>query len=141
VGAVVRSAAAFRASGVLVGEGTADPLGPKALRASAGTALHVPFARGSTEALLSAARAAGYATWLLDGGGADLFARRERPARLLLAVGSEGRGAGAAVAAAAVERVGIPIAPEVESLNAAVAAALATAFLARLPAAPAAGAR
>jgi TrmH family RNA methyltransferase len=141
VGAILRVAAAFRAAGVLVGEGTADPLGPKALRASAGRALVVPFARGATEDLLGAARAAGFALWLLEAGGSDVFAVRERPARLLLAVGSEGAGVGAAVAAAAQARVGIPIAPEVESLNAAVAAAVATAHLARLPAARPAPAR
>jgi TrmH family RNA methyltransferase len=141
VGAILRVAAAFRAGGVLVGEGTADPLGPKALRASAGTALAVPFARGSTDDLLRAAKAAGYVLWLLEGGGDDLFAVRERPPRLLVAVGSEGGGASAAVASAADVRVGIPIAPEVESLNAAVAAAVATAHLSRLPAARAAPAR
>jgi RNA methyltransferase, TrmH family len=141
VGAILRVAAAFRAGGVLVGEGTADPLGPKALRASAGTALLVPFARGGTQDLLRAAAAAGYATWLLEGGGADLFALRERPARLLLAVGSEGSGASEAVASAATARIGIPIAPEVESLNAAVAAAVAAAHLSRLPVARGGAAR
>jgi TrmH family RNA methyltransferase len=134
VGAILRVAAAFACGGVLVGTGTADPLGPKALRASAGTAVAVPFARGTPEALLAAAARAGFDLWLLDGRGDALWDVRTRPPRLLLAVGSEGAGAGPEVSRAAVRRVAIPIAPEAESLNAAVAAGIAVAHLARVAA-------
>ncbi len=141
VGAIFRAAAAFSAGGVLVSEGTADPLGAKALRASAGTVLSTRFARGSASDLLAAAAAAGFVVWLLEGGGTDVFSIRQRPARLVLAVGSEGSGASELVARAAQARVGIPISPAVESLNAAVAVGIAAAFLARAPVAPASRAR
>ena len=68
VGAILRVAAAFGASGVLISEGTADPLGAKALRASAGTALTIPFARGSAAACRDAIEAGKLLLWLLDGG-------------------------------------------------------------------------
>lgn len=134
VGAIFRVAAAFGLSGVLATDGTADPLSAKALRASAGTALSLPFARGTASDLLAAAAAAGASTWLLEGGGEDVGALAARPARLLLAVGSEGSGASEAVTRAATKRVGIPISSGVESLNAAVAVGIAVAFLVRVPA-------
>jgi tRNA G18 (ribose-2'-O)-methylase SpoU len=133
VGAILRVAAAFRCGGVLVGSGTADPLGAKALRASAGTAIAVPFARGTPRGLLDTAARAGFACWLLDGVGEPLWDVVSRPARLLLAVGSEGAGAGEDVSRAATRRLAIPIAPAAESLNAGVAAGIAVAHVARLP--------
>src|ERR1700716_817384 len=45
VGAVLRSAQAFGASSVALGPGTADPYGPKAVRASMGAVFAVPLAR------------------------------------------------------------------------------------------------
>lgn len=137
VGAILRVAAAFGASGVLIAEGTADPLGPKALRASAGTALAIPFARGSAAACRDAIEAQKLPIWLLDGakpgekGVYDLF-ELDAPAEVfVLAVGNEGRGASASILAAASRRVTIPISPAVESLNAAVAVGIAAAYLLR----------
>jgi tRNA G18 (ribose-2'-O)-methylase SpoU len=131
VGAVFRVAAAFDAGGVLADAATAHPLGPKALRASVGTALAVPFARAASGALLAAVAAAGRPLWLLDVGGDDVFGIREVPPGLVLAVGSEGRGASAAVRDAASARVGIPMSAGVESLNAAAATGIAVAVLSR----------
>ena len=45
VGAVLRSAEAFGASSVAIGPGTADPYGPKAVRASMGSVFGVPLWR------------------------------------------------------------------------------------------------
>ncbi|HEV7176960.1 MAG TPA: TrmH family RNA methyltransferase, partial [Solirubrobacteraceae bacterium] len=45
VGAVLRSAQAFGAASVAFGPGTADPFGPKAVRASMGAVFAVPLAR------------------------------------------------------------------------------------------------
>ncbi len=63
VGTVLRSAAAFGASSVAFGPGTADPFSPKAVRASMGAVFAVPVARaasldalpGTTVALMPAA--------------------------------------------------------------------------------------
>ena len=46
VGTIVRSAEAFGATGAIAARGTADPWSPKALRASAGSALRLPLLRG-----------------------------------------------------------------------------------------------
>src|SRR5205085_534039 len=45
VGAILRSAEAFGASCVAIGDGSADPFGPKAVRASMGAVFRVPVAR------------------------------------------------------------------------------------------------
>src|SRR5207247_1810367 len=90
VGAVFRVAAAFSAAGVLVAEGSADPLRQKALRASAGTALVVPFARAPLAACLAAAGEVGRPVWLLDTDGDDVFSIGSAPVSVVLAVGSEG---------------------------------------------------
>jgi TrmH family RNA methyltransferase len=133
VGAVFRAAAALGAGGVLVGEGTSDPLRAKALRASAGTALALPFARGPLPALLAALSGASVPVWLLDPEGADLWTLSSRPPRVALALGSEGAGPSQALAAAASARLSIPMAAGVESLNVAVSAGIALAHLSRLP--------
>lgn len=127
VGAIVRVAVAFGASGLLIGEGTAHPLGFKALRASTGLALRVPFARGRADAIVAAL--GGKPAWILDRGGDDVFDLGDVPADFAFVVGAEGRGPGEVARAAAVRTVGIPIEAHVDSLNAAVATGIACAAL------------
>ena len=129
VGAVIRVAAAFGLAGVLVSRGGADPLGAKALRASAGLALRVPFARGTDVEIAEAVAAR--PVWSLERDGDDLFGlTAEVPADLVLVVGAEGSGPGEAARGAA-RQVGIPVDDAVDSLNAAVAAGIAVATLCR----------
>ncbi len=132
VGAVVRVAAAFGAAGFLVGEGSADPLGLKALRASTGLALRLPFARAGSARIAEALAAAGREVYSLDAGGDDLFALEHAPGDLVLALGAEGGGLGEAATTISRRRLGIPLAPGVDSLNVAVAAGIAVAHLARV---------
>ena len=67
VGTVLRSALAFGAASVALGPGTADPYGPKAVRASMGALFEVPVARvrdpapSCRPARIGAGRAAGRA--------------------------------------------------------------------------------
>jgi tRNA G18 (ribose-2'-O)-methylase SpoU len=129
VGAVVRVAVAFGAGGLLVSEGGAHPLGFKALRASSGIALQVPFAREEAARLAETLRASTRPTWILERGGQDVFSFPETPEDFVLVIGSEGRGACAEARDGADGLLGIPIDPRVESLNAAVAAGIAVAQL------------
>ena len=127
VGAIVRVAVAFGASGLLVGEGSAHPLGLKALRASTGLALRVPFARATPDAIVAALGER--PIWVLERGGDDVFALGPVPSSLAFVVGAEGRGPGPEAQAAAARAIGIPIAEGVDSLNAAVATGIACAAL------------
>ena len=73
VGAVLRCAEAFGASSVALGPGTADPFGPKAVRASMGAVFGVALARGVDVAALPGTKVA-----LASGRGAPLSGDRPR---------------------------------------------------------------
>ena len=125
LGAIVRVAEACGATGIVVGHGSADPWGWKALRGSMGSAFRLPLAgRLPLVAAIEAARQHGLqvlaavprtGTPLPD---CDL----RRPVAVLL--GGEGPGLSADMLARADQRVTIPMRPPVESLNVATAAAL-----------------
>lgn len=136
VGAVVRAAVAFGAAGLLVGTGTADPLGLKALRASAGLALRLPFARAAAADVARALTGAKREVWLLENGARDVFEVDRIPAGLVLVLGSEGSGPSSSARGAAKGRVGVAIRPEVESLNAAVAMGVVLSVLTRVAVGP-----
>src|SRR3954471_21225986 len=92
VGTVLRGALAFGASSVALGPGTADPYGPKAVRASMGALFSVPLARVRTPAELPGRRVA-----LVAGEGVPLH---ELPAgELTFVVGAEREGLPPAVVA------------------------------------------
>ncbi len=123
VGALVRSAAAFGAAG-LVAAGGADPWGPKAVRASAGAIHRLPCAR--TEhgaALLEPLAAAGrrLVAAVARGGAAPAAVDWSGPVTLLL--GSEVAGLPPELEARA-QRVTIPTTGTVESLSVPIAGSI-----------------
>ncbi len=125
VGAIVRVAEAAGATGVVVAGVTADPFGWKALRGSMGSALRLPIGAATDVAhAVDEARAHGcriVATAPRDGH--STFAADFRaPAAIL--IGGEGTGLSDSAIASADERVTIPMRSPVESLNAAVTAAV-----------------
>jgi TrmH family RNA methyltransferase len=126
LGALARVAEAAGACGLALSPGTVHPNHPRALRASAGSLLRLPVATGVEAAEVESHLRAVAPRWLclVSRGGASLF---DAPlaGTILLAVGSEGAGLSAGLAARADLRLTIPLAPPVESLNVAVAAALA----------------
>jgi tRNA G18 (ribose-2'-O)-methylase SpoU len=130
VGAIMRSARALRAGGVLLSRGCASPLYRKALRAGLGAALVVPWWQGEeTVSLLAALHARGIPTWALTPAPDAVALETARgdhvgpgPALLL---GSEGHGLRASTLEAATTRVVIPIDPRADSLNVAATAAIA----------------
>jgi TrmH family RNA methyltransferase len=129
VGAIVRSAEAFGAAGVVLTPDCASPFSPKALRASALSALRVPIATGVGPDEAVAWAADGGATLAgaeTRGGEAPSALSGLRP--LVLVIGSEGRGISPALESELSRRVTIPLAGHVESLNAAVAVGILLAF-------------
>lgn len=124
VGGVLRSAAAFGA-GVLYDATTCDPLYRKAIRVSVGGALTVPFAEmRDAHAMIDALERAGFAVFALTARGDETIDRAVRgAARRALLVGTEGDGLPEAVLARA-RRVRIPMKPDLDSLNATVAASI-----------------
>ena len=122
VGTILRSALAFGAASVVLGPGTADPFGPKAVRASMGAIFAVPVARvAETDPQALLAALPGRSVALAARSGAPLDGPLEGEVTIL--VGAERDGLPADLIAAADETRHIPIAAE--SLNAAMAATVA----------------
>ena len=133
VGTILRSAAAFDAACVSIGPGTADPFGPKAVRASMGAVFEVPVARCAELAALPGT------TIALDRDAADELWRSgpegwERTPEVSLLVGAERAGLPADVLAQADIAARIPI--RTHSLNAAMAATIALYEVNRMRPAP-----
>lgn len=132
VGTLVRSAEAFGATGLVVAAGSANPLGPKALRASAGSIFRLPvLSRAQPPVLLAQLRMAGVA--LAAAVSAETTPKRTpalSPSQVdlrgpvALLIGSEPHGLPEAVVNSADVAIRIPVEKPVESLNAAVAASV-----------------
>jgi len=136
VGTILRTAAAFGATGAATAasgqSGTASPFSPKALRASAGAALHLPLLAGMSLAILLAQLRVACVSTLASSvhKSADATSPLLAPwqvdwcAPVALLVGNEGVGLPIEVERNADARIRIPMASGIESLNAAAAAAV-----------------
>lgn len=131
VGTIVRSAEAFGATGAVAARGTADPWSPKALRASAGSALRLPLLRGMAIPVLLAqlriARVKIYAASSgpgVAGAAGEIAAQADLRDAIAIFIGSEGTGLPPEVTRAADSVISIPTGGAVESLNAGVAASI-----------------
>lgn len=130
VGTVVRSAEAFGATGVVTTRGSADPWSPKAIRASAGSALRLPLLRGMAIPVLLAqlrvaeVRIVAASSRVMADGGELAGAEADLRDAVAIFIGNEGSGLLPEVEHAADARISIPIAESVESLNAGIAASI-----------------
>lgn len=128
IGGLFRSAAAFGVDLVVLGPGCSDPLYRKAIRTSMAAALQVPFvAAGDWPDAIALMRAAGLHVIALTPA-ADARSLEDCPRhhnRLAIVAGAEGDGLTQAALAAADERVRIPIADGIDSLNVTVAVSIA----------------
>jgi RNA methyltransferase, TrmH family len=120
VGTIVRLAAAFDAAGVIVLPGSADPFGPKAIRASAGAILNVPVVSMKTEELRRTATESQFQVIATAG---RAVAHQPPPRESVLVFGSEGTGVSPGVLAFA-KPISVETSGRVESLNVAAAAAI-----------------
>lgn len=124
-GAILRSALGSGVSGVIVPDRGMAPLGPAAVKASAGAALKLPIARtGSLSQAVDQLKERGY--WVVGAEGhAELTLWQydwDRPIAVVL--GSESSGIRPALRAKCDALVSIPLVGAVESLNVSVAGAL-----------------
>ena len=124
LGAIIRTAEALGATGILLTKGTVSPYNAKVVRAAAGALLRVPMIRDLTVteaiALLARYHIPLFAA-IAEGGKRLPTVHFQGPVGL--AVGSEGAGLPKQLVAAG-ERITIPIASAVESLNVAAATAV-----------------
>ncbi|HUF33431.1 MAG TPA: RNA methyltransferase [Acidimicrobiales bacterium] len=128
LGAVFRNAAALGVGAVVLDPACTDPLYRRTVRVSMGYVLATPWARADAwPDALHDIRSAGFRLLALTPQGAEpLDDVAARPGeRLAIMLGAEGPGLSEAALAAADQRVAIPMAEGVDSLNAATAAAIA----------------
>ncbi len=120
LGAILRVAAGAGVDQVWLGPGTVDPFNAKTLRAGMGAHFRVRLAWGTWKQIHDAIQ--GMTVWLAAGQGELRYDEVDwmRPSALI--IGSEAHGASAAATSLAGGRIRIPLANDVESLNAAVAA-------------------
>lgn len=125
VGAIIRAAEACGATAVIVGPGSADPFGWKALRGSMGSAFRLPVVTVShLAATLATVRAAGVRSFAAVPRGGSPLRAADLAGPSAIVLGGEGPGLPAAVLDAVDERISIEMRPPVESLNVSIAAAL-----------------
>lgn len=130
VGSLFRSARALGADGILLSPACCDPLYRKAIRTSMGAVLRMPWAivepwPGSLAALRDEGLVLAALTPSADAVELGPFVMSTRDVPVAWLLGTEGAGLSADALAAADARVRIPMTEGVDSLNVAVAAAVA----------------
>lgn len=120
VGTILRTAAAFDVALTVATPGTVDLWNAKVVRSAMGALFHHHALHASWSQLDEFLAQAGVTLWGADAAGARL-GDRGAPPRLAIAVGNEGSGLTSDARSRATHMVSIPTAPNVESLNVAVA--------------------
>lgn len=124
-GAIMRTALAFGAGGMITTKGSVEAGNPKALRASAGAWPGLPVAEGvGAGEAVEALKKAGFRLVVAESGGGENFRSIDWRGRVALVIGSEAHGPDGVFTASADARAFIHISEKVESLNAAAAAAV-----------------
>ncbi|MBY0795261.1 23S rRNA (guanosine(2251)-2'-O)-methyltransferase RlmB [Corynebacterium parakroppenstedtii] len=132
LGAVIRSVAAFGGHGVVIPERRSASVTAVAWRTSAGTAARLPVAKATnmTRALKQFQKE-GYQVVGLDAGGDHTLDTYDGTTPVVVVVGSEGKGLSRLVSETCDTVMSIPMADNVESLNASVAAGVVLSEFAR----------
>lgn len=124
LGTILRSAEAFGAGGVLLGENTVSAYNSKVVRASAGSIFRLPIVKQDLKAALDVLRGRGLRLLATSSHKGAAVSEADLKSPLALLVGSEGAGLTREIMAQVDEVVAIPHSPKVESLNAGVAASI-----------------
>jgi TrmH family RNA methyltransferase len=124
LGTILRSAEAFGAGGVLLGEGTASPFNSKVIRGSAGSIFRLPLAKARLGEALDQLRAKGVRLIATSSHNRSPLPEANLRLPLAILIGSEAAGVPQELLAKVDEVVAIPHSTRVESLNAGVAASI-----------------
>ena len=129
MGTILRTAAWFGAQALVVGKGSVDVFNPKVVRSTAGATGAMPYLTGEMGELLNELESSGWEILLLDGNpGAIPIARHKSRTKTVIIVGNEANGIHPDLFTEKRKRVRITSGadqPYVESLNAAIAVAIA----------------
>jgi TrmH family RNA methyltransferase len=124
VGTILRSAEAFGAAGVLLGEGTVSVFNSKVVRASAGSAFRLPVAEVKLDETVEQLRAGGLRLVATSSHKGTVLTEAKLGGPVAVFIGNEGAGLPKKLMGTVDELVFIPHSLQVESLNAGVAASI-----------------
>jgi TrmH family RNA methyltransferase len=124
LGTILRSAEAFGAGGVILGQGTVSPFNSKVVRASAGSVFRVPVVRAKLQESLAQMRKQGLRLIATSSRQGTPVGEGNLTMPMVIFIGSEGAGLPRELMAQMDELLAIPHSPKVESLNAGVAASI-----------------
>ena len=129
LGTMIRTAVWFGANGLLSGKGTVDLFHPKVVRSTAGATGSMNYKNGDLHSMLPDFESMGWRVLILEGGEASQDIRNIEPTdKIILLAGNEANGVDHRLFGE--QRTNVRIVPaspqkEVESLNAAIATAIA----------------
>ncbi len=125
LGAVLRSATASGADGVVVCAGCVDVYNAKTVRASAGSIFHVPIVRGGTPGeVVGVMTGAGFSVFGTAASGGTDYLETDFSRDVAIVLGNEASGLPGELAEALDGQITIPMAESTESLNVAMTAAV-----------------
>lgn len=124
LGTIIRSAEAFMARGVLVGEKTVSPFKPKVVRASAGSIFREPVVRVKLADTVASLKQAGVRVLATSSHKGKPLQEAKFAGPCVIVIGNEGAGLAPEILAQADELITIPHSEKVESLNAGIAASI-----------------
>jgi RNA methyltransferase, TrmH family len=124
LGTILRSAEAFAAGGVLLGDGTASIFNSKVIRASAGSVFRLPLAKAKLAETFPIMKVQGLRLIATSSHKSKPLGEVDLSTPLAIFIGSEGGGVPRDLLAKMDEVIAIPHSPTVESLNAGVAASI-----------------
>ncbi len=124
LGTIARSAEAFEATGLVLGEGTVSPWNWKALRASAGSLFRLPAAKVELATALPQINARGIRLLATSSHKGTPLPAVDLRGPVAVVFGGEGAGVPKEVLRQTAEIIAIPQSSRVESLNAAIAASI-----------------
>src|SRR6185437_5428535 len=124
LGTILRSAEAFGAAGVLLGDGTVSPFNSKVVRSSAGSSFRIPFARIKLAEVIPLIREQGIRLAATSSHKGVSLPQAKLSGPIAIFIGNEGAGVAKDLIAKMDEMFVVPHAPQVESLNVAVATSI-----------------
>ena len=124
LGTIVRTAEAAGASGIILSPGCADIFNPKVIRSTMGSIYRVPFVTAPLKEAAESLKISGAAVYAACLEAEIYYNEAEYGRRCAFIIGNEANGISPEVIEAADEKIKIPMAGKVESLNAAISAAI-----------------
>jgi TrmH family RNA methyltransferase len=124
LGTIIRSAEAFGARAVLLGEKTVSHFNPKTVRGSAGSLFREPLIRLKLGESIPALKEQGVRVLMTSSHKGKPLQEADCTGAAMIVVGNEGAGVPPEILSLADELVTIPHSPRVESLNAGIAASI-----------------